>query len=563
MYGGIVLVWLLCLVYYNPKLLGVLTGAEDLFTVSAYLAFIGLLNLFWLYGIYHCFFLVYKTVPRSYSPPESSTVSPRTAILYTTCNDFKREAVLSCINQNYRDFHVYLLDDSTDKKFNAMVDDIHSAYPDRTTVIRRQNRKGFKAGNLNNALRHYVTDYEYFAVVDADEIIPPDFLKKLIPYFQLDNYIAFVQANHQHNPNQPSKFAEDLSLGIAFHWNVYQPPRNNHGFVVFYGHGGVIRRDIWEQAGGFPEIVSEDLAFATRVRILGFRGHFVREVICYEDFPETYHQFRTRSEKWVKGACEYLHREFWPFLISPKVTFAEKMDVLMSCFSLFLPVTFLIFLFVANGILPMFMAEQHTVSVTLFGESYQLMPTYFLEPVFKDLWTLDFYLITLIGMFAPIFVYFGAVFSQPRKILTLLFKSAVPYISLIVVSTWAFVNYLFTRRADFVATGDKNVVVMAGDVHGTGVLGYMHTNHALLFHMEFWLGALMTYMSLMTMNFALLGISTCLMLSPFVSRYGWDDKTIAFLVTMPLFLVLLAVTGMGMGFLGLQGFSLYFLALHF
>jgi cellulose synthase/poly-beta-1,6-N-acetylglucosamine synthase-like glycosyltransferase len=486
------------------------------------------------------------------------------AILYTTRNDFQIRAVLSCLNQSYPDFHVFILDDSTDKICKETIDSFQQAHPKATTVVRRSDRRGFKAGNLNNALRKHAVSFDYFAVVDADEVIPPDFLEKLIPYFSLDESIAFVQAHHEQNPDQPSKFAQDLAMGIDFHWDIYQPPRNRHGFVMFYGHGAVLRRDVWEKVGGFPEIVSEDLAFSTRIRQIGYRGYFVRDVTCYEDFPETYRQFRKRHEKWVQGACEYLRQEFVPFVLSKRVTFAEKLDVLLATFILFIPAVFLIYILIANAFLPMLMAERHSLSITLFGQRFELMSAYFMEPRFKDLWTLDFYLITIVGMFSPVFCYFGAMLSRPRSIIRLLMKSSVPYISLILVCTCGILTYLCTRRAVFPATGDKtDVSAPLEDRPGRGLISQLNANHPLVFHLEWFLGIILTYFSLVTLNFALLTISSCLILSPVIARYGWDNKAVSFFVSIPLFFVLLAFGSMGLGFLGIQGFSLYFLALHF
>jgi len=559
MYLGILLVWALCLAHFNPRLFAIVQGADNLAATATFTLFVAFLNLFWLYGIYHCFFWAYKLLgrPRPTSPPLGD--SRPAAILYTVCNDFKRDAALACINQHYPDFHVYLLDDSTSIAERQRVDVFHAEFRCQTTVVRRPDRSGYKAGNLNHALRHQVRDSVYFAVIDADEVIPPDFLSSTIACFALGDDIAFVQANHEQNPRQPSRFADDLALGIAYHWNIYQPPRNDYGFVIFYGHGAVIRRDIWEQVGGFPEIVSEDLAFATRVRQHGYRGYFLADCVCYEDFPETFPQFRTRHEKWVKGVCQYFHTEFVPFFVSPRVTWPEKADVLMSCVSLFLPALFLIFVFTANAALPLLLAERHTLSVTLFGWSVPLMPAFFMEALFKDLWTPDFYLITLVGMFAPVFVYLGAAFRQPGKIFKLLFKSAVPYISLIVVSAWAILGYLFTREAQFTATGDKALSISGLN----GAQSHFNANHPWVFKIETLLGLALTYLSFMTVNFALLSISTCLLLSPVVARVGWDGRLVSVLVTLPLAFALLAFASMGVGFMGMQGFSLFFLALHF
>ncbi len=564
MYGGILLSWVFCVIYFNPKLFSILNSADSFIAKIFFSIFIVFLNFFWFYGIYHCFFLFYRLSSKRHLLPHKISPVKSVAILYTTKNDFQEKAALSCIHQSYPDYHLFILDDSSDHTYKEIIDRFNRIHPEKTTIVRRNGRKGFKAGNLNNALKNHVTEHEYFAVVDADEVLPSDFLKKLVPYFEMDENIAFVQANHQQNPEQPSKFAKDLALGINFHWDVYQPPRNNHGFVIFYGHGAVIRRDVWEKVGGFPEIVSEDLAFATRIRQIGYKGYFAREVICYEDFPETYHQFRTRHEKWVKGACEYLHREALPFFMSKRVTWPEKLDVLFSCISLFIPFIFLFYVLIANAILPMLLAEKHMLSVNLLGKSFDLMPAYFMEPRFKELWTLDFYLITIISMFSPIFCYLEKMYSHPGKIIKLLFKSAVPYIALIFVSTIGVLTYLFTGKAGFHATGDRSEdTVVSADHKTNGFWGRLNSNHPLIFNFEWLLGLILTYFSLKTLNFALLTISSCLVLSPLISRYGWESRLVSPLVSLPLFFVLLAIGSMGMGFMGVQGFSLFLFSLHF
>jgi cellulose synthase/poly-beta-1,6-N-acetylglucosamine synthase-like glycosyltransferase len=564
MYGNIILVWILCLIHFNPKLFSVLPNNAYITTKVTYCIFILFLNLFWLYGIYHCFFLLYKILPKKYRAPEGLKDFPRVAILYTTRNDFTERAALSCVRQQYPNFHVYLLDDSTDAFWKATVDQFHQAHPQHTTVIRRSDRQGFKAGNLNNALRHHARQYPYFAVIDADEVIPADFLVKLLPYFRRHENIAFVQAHHEQNPRQPSCFAQDLAPGITFYWDVYQPPRNEHGFVTFYGHGAIIRHDVWAKVGGFPEIVSEDLAFSTRIRQFGYHGYFVRDVTCYEDFPETYLQFRRRYEKWVKGACEYVHREFLPFLLSRHVTVPEKLDVLFSCMSLFLPSGFLVYIFIANALLPVLLAEKYTMTLTIFGYRFELLSVYFLEPNFKALWTPDFYVITIIGMFSSMFCYCVFLLAQPRKMVKLLLKSAVPYIALILVSACSIVAYVLTRKAVFLTTGDKTTQTLVGMQGGReGFIARLHANHPLVFHLEWIFGLTLTYFCFMTMNFALLTIASCLVLSPLIARYGWDNRTLSILASLPLFFVLMAFGSMGLGFIGIQGFSLHFLALHF
>jgi len=50
-----------------------------------------------------------------------------------------------------------------------------------------------RAGNLNNWLKGR-KDYDYFVVLDSDEIIPPDYIEKVLKYFAYDQSCGAVQA---------------------------------------------------------------------------------------------------------------------------------------------------------------------------------------------------------------------------------------------------------------------------------------------------------------------------------------------------------------------------------
>lgn len=559
---SILAAWFLCIFHFDPMVWGILEETDPIATRVSLACFIGFLDLFWLYGIYHSGFAAHKLIRRERIAPPAFCESPPIALLYTTCNDFSERAALSCVRQDYSSFHIFLLDDSTDPSFQNKVDRFHECHALLTTVVRRNSRIGFKAGNLNHALNGPASKFDYFAVIDSDEVIPSDFLSRMLPYFGLDATIAFVQAHHEMNPSQASSFARDLGPGINFHWDVYQEPRNQSGCVVFYGHGAIIRRAAWKLSGGFPEIVSEDLAFSTQVRQLGFRGHFVRDVTCYEDFPETYQQFRKRHEKWVKGACEYLHHHFRSFLVSRRVTLPEKIDVMLSCFSLFLPALFLLFLLVANAVLPMQLAEKHTLSVSIMNTTLDIMPGYFLEPRFRSLARIDFYLITFVGMFGALFCYFGSLFSHPWKLGRLLIKSCVPYISLILVTTFAVISYLLTRKAVFLSTGDRSDQAACRDQDRVWTSVFT-ANHSLVFHLEWILGFILAYFSVATRNLILLTIASALTFSPMIRLYGWESRSVGLIVSTPLLFTVLAIAESGFGVIGLQGFSLQFVTVHF
>jgi cellulose synthase (UDP-forming) len=96
-------------------------------------------------------------------------VYPPVALLYVTYNDVLPKAVNTLERQSYLNYDIFILDDSTDEICKRFLDTI--GYK----IIRRDNRKGYKAGALNNWLNLYGNIYKYFIISDADSIFEDDF----------------------------------------------------------------------------------------------------------------------------------------------------------------------------------------------------------------------------------------------------------------------------------------------------------------------------------------------------------------------------------------------------
>ena len=129
--------------------------------------------------------LLHKRLDKRYEEIEQICVpadaNPRILLLYCTCNDFNAKALTACRKQTYRNCKTVILDDSDDPHFRRQIDEYQLRYGN-VEVVRRTERTGYKAGNLNNYLKGR-TDYDYFVVLDSDEIIPPDFIEKTLKDF--------------------------------------------------------------------------------------------------------------------------------------------------------------------------------------------------------------------------------------------------------------------------------------------------------------------------------------------------------------------------------------------
>ncbi len=570
MHVALVALWTLTLVWFNPRLFTLFSEAHSLLGKISLALFIACLDAFWLFGSYYLMLYLFTVLSRRgpAAPRFDSSAQSGVAVLYLTMNDFQREAALSCVNQDYRNFHVFILDDSTREEKRREVDEFHQEFSRCVTVIRRTDRIGFKAGSLNHALTHWVTDHPYFAVIDSDGVLPADFLSRLMPHFSLDERLGFVQGSHRPNPRQKSSFAQDLCLGITPIWTVYFGPRNEYGFVMFLGHGGIIRRDVWEKVGGFPETVAEDLGFSSRIRELGYRGHFVRDVISYEDFPETYPQFRKQQEKYVKGGCQYIASGLPSFLRSRSIPWFEKLDVLISCGSLFLPTLHLVFILTFALVLISALGEAKLLTFSLGGFEISLWNAYALKHSFDVIWTWDFYGITLLNMFAPMLGCAQLAASKPVKLIRLLFLSTVPYLSLMVVCTLGILTYLLTRRAAFLVTGDATDAgwlygYLPEDQSRFSWADRLNSGHPLTHLIELSTGVILSILCLKTLNLALFGFAISLVLGYFLLKSGWDQPALRSLLFVPFGLIVGSMASLGMNLLGSQGVLLVFFIFHF
>lgn len=154
--------------------------------------------------------------------------------------------------------------------------------------------------------------------------------------------VAFVQANHRCRNTERSWFTRYLGVGVDLHWRHYQRYRNRYGVVNMLGHGALVRRDVLDRVGGFPEVTCEDLAFTVEARMAGYRGAFAAEVMCGETFPRDFHAMRRRHLRWSWATVEFLKGNLVRILRGPWA-FHEKMDLLLPAVNL--PAVFLLVAF--------------------------------------------------------------------------------------------------------------------------------------------------------------------------------------------------------------------------
>lgn len=360
-------------------------------------------------------------------PLKEKYVNAKVLLLYCTCDDFIEDSLFQSMQQDYDNYHVVILDDSHNDEFKNKINEFSRKY--NIEIVRRKDREGFKAGNLNNYLSNK-EDYDFFVVLDSDEIIPNDFIKKSLHYFSHYENIGILQANHISTRNK-TKFMERFSVGVDAHWATYQSIKERYGFLSFLGHGAMISKECYDSVGGFPNIVAEDIAFTVEARLKGYYAVFANMIICQEEYPIDYFAFKKRHLRWTAGNLEFIKNYSSKIFPSKKMTWFEKLDIFLFTYSLPMASVFFLFLTINLIILPV-------LGYNAGYPMWLMIPTmiFLLAPMINDS-------VYLMGKMTPF------------KYIRYLFSSFLLYGSLYWLSFYGATRAWFGKKATFVVTPKK------------------------------------------------------------------------------------------------------------
>ncbi len=203
---------------------------------------------------------------------------------------------------------IQVLDDSSDRTAQLVARKLAEleARGYRVQHIRRRHRDGYKAGALAAGLRQ--CDSEYIAILDADFIPPPDFLRRLLPHLLADPALGIAQSRWGHLNADENSLTRAQKLSIDTHFVIEQAARNRSGWLIpFNGTGGLWRRRCIEEAGGWSaDTLTEDLDLSYRAQIAGWRSLFLPDVEVPGEIPPQLAAYKQQQARWATGNTQCL-----------------------------------------------------------------------------------------------------------------------------------------------------------------------------------------------------------------------------------------------------------------
>lgn len=220
--------------------------------------------------------------------------------------DVVEETVKAAKAIDYQDFGIHILNDGYVAQKDNWREIEALAKRLKVNCITRRKPGGAKAGNINNALKE--TKRSLVAVLDADHVPHPDFLKVLVPYLG-DQRVAFAQS-----PQFYKNARQNVMAGTAWdQQKLFFGPimrgKDRHGAAFMCGTNMVIRRTALDEVGGMCETnIAEDFLTSLFMHQKGWKSVYVPQVLAEGLAPEDLGSYYKQQFRWARGSLEILFR---------------------------------------------------------------------------------------------------------------------------------------------------------------------------------------------------------------------------------------------------------------
>ena len=289
---------------------------------------------------------------RAYEKPEIAPEQfPDVDVFIATYNepvDLMEKTLLACKRMEYPDLskvHIYLCDDARRPEMRELAERIGVNYLDR------EDHKGQKAGNLNNAMAH--SSSPYIVTFDADMLPQSCFLLETIPYFvdaELKNKdrkpedrikLGFLQSPqafydrdlfqfnlHSENkiPNEQDYFYRDIEVA-----------RTRTNSCIYGGSNTVISREALDDIGGFyTEAITEDFATGLLIQKKGYVTLGIDKKLASGMSAKTLQDLIQQRIRWARGVISTGRKMH--IYTSRDLTFGQKINYWASIWYWYAPV---------------------------------------------------------------------------------------------------------------------------------------------------------------------------------------------------------------------------------
>ncbi|CAM6091694.1 unnamed protein product [Calypogeia fissa] len=257
-------------------------------------------------------------------------------------------------------FKVLVLDDGGDDDLKAICETMQVETGGQVVYLRRKKIPGvphhFKCGNMNYGLKH--SNSEYVVMMDADMILHPSFLLRLLPHIVHSPGISFVQVP-QAFYNLP--LGDPLNDSCIMGYDKVMANRDSLGCATCIGTGCIFRRKHLDAIGGFqPQSITEDTTTAYALFREGYRSVYLTEKLQIGLAPWTFEGYVKQRCRWGQGAMQQF-RATWKEMLGKDSKLNVILKIIYFWHSGYYFLSIVNFLLVAGFVVALLLELQFTV----------------------------------------------------------------------------------------------------------------------------------------------------------------------------------------------------------
>ena len=268
---------------------------------------------------------------------------PKVTVIIPTYNEENTiERVLkNVLSFDYPNFEVIIADDSTD----GTAEKISRLKDPRLKIVHRNDRKGWKAGAINNALNYADPSSEYTVLLDADSIPSADLLTKLVERIQ-EGYDAVQGVQLPVINSEYNRIAKANSIIQSYYQLIEQPSKFYIGLpVTLTGSNFIIKTALLKEYR-LNEDIGEDWELTLRLAKDGHRIAYAPDIAVKCEVPFNLKESINQYVRWNEGMVRSTLRKINDIMQSD-MSFASKVDLVMTGLTPF--ITFALIISMISG----------------------------------------------------------------------------------------------------------------------------------------------------------------------------------------------------------------------
>jgi len=243
---------------------------------------------------------------RTYGRPgEEASYKPNVAVLIPAYNEEKviERTVRAALNSNYPNLHVIVIDDGSKDRTLEVARAAFAQQETRGQVVILTKPNSGKAEALNFGLQH-LRDEEIFVGIDADTVIAPDAISRLVPHF-LNPKVGAVAGNAKVG-NRVNLWTRWQALEYITSQNFERRALNTLGAVsVVPGAIGAWRTSAVREGRRYhTDTVAEDADLTMALLRLGYRVEYEDLALAYTEAPTTANGLMRQRFRWSFGILQ-------------------------------------------------------------------------------------------------------------------------------------------------------------------------------------------------------------------------------------------------------------------